>query len=101
MNDKLNEEVALEPIEPSTMPTAIFSDDPVQALKQAEKLVKAVSARCTGKKFVVPIGKGDKVKQYPKVEWWTTVGACLGLFPVVTSALEVPQVQGQDKGLSQ
>lgn len=86
MEDK--ETTALEVVEAEPMPTGIFASDPVQALGQAEALVRAVSKRCTGRQFIVPIGKGDKVKQYPKVEWWTTVGAVLGLFPVVTSEKE-------------
>jgi len=89
----MNEEIkdtALEVIKPSALPTGIFSSDPVKMIEQAELIVRAVSSKCTGKQFIAPIKnkKTGEIKQYPKVEWWTTVGACLGLFPVVTSVIK-------------
>lgn len=51
--------------------------DPAPAFKVAEQIVQLVAKRCQGPKFIAPISG----KNYPKVEWWTTVGASLGLFP--------------------
>jgi hypothetical protein len=41
--------------------------------------VSVVANRCTGPGYLVNI----KGKQYPKIEWWTSVSASLGLFPRV------------------
>ena len=68
------EELEIVPVEQSI---SIFSNDPVQALEKASELVTALAKRCTGPNFISVI----KGKQFPKVEWWTTVGASLGLFP--------------------
>ena len=58
---------------------ALFSHDPERAYKEAQRLVSVVANRCTGPGYVVNI----KGKQYPKIEWWTSVSASLGLFPRV------------------
>lgn len=52
--------------------------DPTPALETAAKVVQHMAAQCTGPKYVATI----KGRKYPKVEWWTTVGMALGLFPV-------------------
>jgi hypothetical protein len=62
--------------------TALFSQDPEQAFIEAQRIVSVVAQRCTGPGYLVNI----KGKQYPKIEWWTTVSASLGLFPQVVSA---------------
>jgi hypothetical protein len=59
--------------------TALFSQDPERAYKEAQRLVSVVANRCTGPGYLVNI----KGKQYPKIEWWTSVSASLGLFPRV------------------
>lgn len=66
--------------ETALVKSGVFPDDPLEAFSQAEKIVKKVASKCVGKNFISDI----KGKMYPKVEWWTTVGAVLGLFPVVT-----------------
>jgi hypothetical protein len=58
---------------------ALFSNDPERAYKEAQRLVSVVANRCTGPGYLVNI----KGKQYPKIEWWTSVSASLGLFPQV------------------
>jgi hypothetical protein len=58
---------------------ALFSHDPERAYKEAQRLVSVVANRCTGPGYVVNI----RGKQYPKIEWWTSVSASLGLFPRV------------------
>jgi hypothetical protein len=58
---------------------ALFSHDPEQAYKEAQRLVAVVANRCTGPGYLVNING----KQYPKIEWWTSVSASLGLFPRV------------------
>ena len=55
--------------------------DGVAALKQAETMVKYLAAKCDNAQFIAHISG----KKYPKVEWWTTVGAGFGLFPVEES----------------
>ena len=59
--------------------TALFSQDPERAYKEAQRLVSVVANRCTGPGYLVNI----KGKQYPKIEWWTSISASLGLFPRV------------------
>jgi len=56
---------------------ALFSHDPEQAFREAERIVSVVAKRCSGPGYLVNI----RGKQYPKIEWWTTVSASLGLFP--------------------
>ena len=58
---------------------ALFSHDPERAYKEAQRLVSVVANRCTGPGYLVNI----RGKQYPKIEWWTSVSASLGLFPRV------------------
>jgi hypothetical protein len=64
---------------PPDGPAQLFSSDPEQAYQQAQRLVKVAASRCTGPGFVVNI----RGKQYPKIEWWTSVSASLGVFPRV------------------
>ncbi len=59
--------------------TLLFSSDPEQAYQEAQRLVKVVASRCTGPGYLVNI----RGKQYPKIEWWTSVSASLGVFPQV------------------
>lgn len=59
--------------------TALFSQDPERAYKEAQRLVSVVANRCTGPGYLVNI----KGRNYPKIEWWTSVSASLGLFPRV------------------
>jgi hypothetical protein len=66
----------------STNGTALFSQDPERAFVEAQRIVSVVSQRCTGPGYLVNI----RGKQYPKIEWWTTVSASLGLFPQVVFA---------------
>jgi len=58
---------------------ALFSHDPEQAYREAQQLVNVVASRCSGPGYLVNI----RGKQYPKIEWWTSVSASLGLFPRV------------------
>lgn len=55
----------------------MMTADPVQNFRQMRALVSEVSAACTGKAFRANI----QGKDYPTVQWWTTVGASLGMFP--------------------
>ena len=57
----------------------MFSHDPAKAYNEAQQLVNIVANRCTGPGYLVNI----RGKQYPKIEWWTSVSASLGLFPRV------------------
>lgn len=52
-------------------------DQPTAALKKAESLVSYMAEKCTGPEYIADI----QGKQYPRCDWWTTVGAGLGLFP--------------------
>ena len=51
--------------------------DPIERLEGTSKIVKYMAEQCSGSKFIAPI----QGKQYPKVEWWTTVGYGLSLSP--------------------
>jgi len=51
--------------------------DGVAALRRAEAMIQYMSEKCKGPQFVSVI----QGRKYPRVEWWTTVGAGLGLFP--------------------
>ncbi len=65
---------------PTTKRGAIlFSRSPKKAMQEMKDLVQIIASQCTGTEFIAEI----KGKKYPKVEWWTTIGATLGLFPVV------------------
>ena len=59
--------------------SALFSRSPKKAMSEMRELVQIMASQCTGAAFISEI----RGKQYPKVEWWTTIGATLGLFPVV------------------
>ncbi len=59
--------------------SALFSRSPKKAMEEMKEIVQIMANQCTGPAFISEI----RGKQYPKVEWWTTVGATLGLFPVV------------------
>lgn len=59
-----------------------FPDDPGATMTRAQALVAAMSEQCDGPKFVAEI----QGRRYPKVEWWTSVGATLGIFPREVSA---------------
>jgi hypothetical protein len=61
---------------------ALFSRDPEQAFKEAQRLVNIVAGKCSGPGYMVNI----KGKLYPKIEWWTTISASLGMFPQVVFA---------------
>lgn len=58
---------------------ALFNPDPEKAYRQAQKLVAVVASRCTGPGYLSTING----KIYPKIEWWASVSASLGLFPRV------------------
>lgn len=51
--------------------------EPTAALEKAEKLVSYMAEKCSGEQYIAEI----QGKSYPRCEWWTTVGAALGLFP--------------------
>lgn len=51
--------------------------DGVTALKHAEGMVRYMADKCKGPQFISVISG----RKYPRVEWWCTVGAGLGLFP--------------------
>lgn len=57
----------------------LFSRSPGKALSEMQEIVQVMSNKCQGEAFISVINN----KKYPKVEWWTTVAATLGLFPIV------------------
>lgn len=63
----------------STEPIAVFTGTPQKAMAQMTDVVSHVAQQIDNDRFISNI----QGKKYPKVEWWTTVGASLGLFPVV------------------
>lgn len=81
--DMMNEDKELVVQEPQRFD--LSRTDGVAALKQAESMVKYLAAKCDGPKYISHISG----KKYPKVEWWTTVGAGLGLFPQEESCVRL------------
>lgn len=51
--------------------------DPTAGLQKAEELVQYMSSKCSGEEYIANIQGRD----FPRCEWWTSVGAGLGLFP--------------------
>ena len=51
---------------------------PVLSPNDAAPVVRELTAKCTGNRFVSNISG----RTYPRVEWWNAAGAALGLFPV-------------------
>jgi len=72
---------ALEEVRPE-MGITLFSRDPEEAFLEAQRIVNVVAKRCTGPGYLVDI----KGRTYPRIEWWSTVAASLGLFPRVLHA---------------
>jgi len=58
----------------------LFQGNPVAALVAAQSVISFMSEKCA---HLVLDMRGRK---YPLVEWWTTVGSGLGLFPVEVSS---------------
>lgn len=75
-----NVETAVMVAEPEAVPM-VFNHDPIKAIEEAQAIISAMSNKCQGDKFIANI----QGKKYPKVEWWTTVGAVKGLFPYLVS----------------
>ena len=55
--------------------------NPIEALQKAQTVVQWMAEKCKGPAYISMI----QGRQYPKVDWWTTVGMSLGLFPVEVS----------------
>jgi len=53
------------------------SSDPIEALSEASRVVKYMVQHCKGAEYIASI----QGRNYPKVEWWTTAGMGLSLFP--------------------
>jgi len=75
----ISENNRLVEVESSTKSAIIFSREPKKALAEMKELVQMMSSQFIGTDFISNING----KQYPKVEWWTSLGATIGLFPVV------------------
>ena len=54
----------------------LSSTNPVAALEKMQEAVQFMATKCTGPKYIQVISGN----QYPKVDWWTTVGMSLSLF---------------------
>ena len=67
-----------ESIQSNVAITPLFSREPSKAIVQMQEIVKTMALSCNTEQFIATI-KGNR---YPKVEWWTTIAATLGLFPV-------------------
>jgi len=60
------------------------SVDPIHCLTQLNDIADWMREHCHGPEYISIIGNDGK--PYPKVEWWTTVGMSLQLFPVEVSS---------------
>lgn len=65
--------------------------DPTAGLETARKLVSYMAKKCTGPEYIANI----QGKRYPKVDWWTTVGGGLGLFPREESCRKLDRAGGE------
>ncbi len=75
----IDPETEAELVAPEALTSADLTQvDPIAMLEQGQSIVKWMSAKCTGPEFIANI----QGRRYPKVEWWTTVGMALQLFPV-------------------
>ena len=79
--EPLNTEVALTTVEEQPFDMALAS--PITALERGQEVVRWMAEKCKGPSFIAQI----QGRMYPKVEWWTTVGMALGLFPVEVSSV--------------
>ena len=59
------------------LPAPVFQGGHTERLEIAQTLVQHMASQCTSEKYVAVVDG----KKFPKVEWWTTVGAALDLFP--------------------
>lgn len=83
-------ELTAEPVHQMAM--LIPTDyDPVGQLEQAQRVVQFMSDKCSGPNYISNISG----RNYPRVDWWTTVGMSLSLFPVEES---VEKVETGDNG---
>lgn len=64
--------------------------DPVENFRKMRELVSEVSKACTGPKFRANI----QGKDYPTVQWWTSVGAALGMFPYEVRSEKITDEKG-------
>jgi hypothetical protein len=62
-----------------TEAVTVFAGTPEKAMAEMTSIAKTVALQINNTNFITKI----QGKNYPKVEWWTTIGAALGLFPVV------------------
>ena len=60
------------------------SSDPIEALGEASRVVQYMVQHCKGAEYIASI----QGRNYPKVEWWTTAGMGLSLFPREEKILE-------------
>ena len=85
----------IEPVQPHSAlaPSDLFVGDPTVPIKAMEKVVTYMAKKCTGERFISPITG----KNYPKVEWWTTMGGIIGVFPQVESVEKIELEDGNFK----
>lgn len=75
-----DETTAIEQYEPREESLAEFdfaATDPLAALEKAREVVTFMADKCQGSQYISNI----QGRNYPKVDWWTTVGMGLALFP--------------------
>ena len=68
----------------------VLGTDIETRMAQADTVVAALAKRCQGSAFISPI----QGKQYPRVEWWTTMGAAIGVFPREVESKRLPRDDG-------
>lgn len=78
----VSESTELEPIREQHPSTLFRTDDPVEVVAQATRIADALHTVLKSKGMLQRIGDKDHVK----VEGWQTLGAMLGVVPVVTWA---------------
>jgi hypothetical protein len=75
---------------PAPSPQTLFrTDDPVRVLEEAQRVAEALKPVLVARKMTQQIGD----KEHVRVEGWQTLGAMLGVVPVVVWSRPIPDTQ--------
>lgn len=73
--------------------TGLFSSSPTEMVSQVQVISDTLSAIVDDKHLYTEIGRGNKKRKHVHAEGWTTLGAMLGVFPIVVWTRESPDYQ--------
>lgn len=91
MSHEVNEETGeIVKYDPMPETSVQVHENPVENFRAMRELVTEVAKACSGPKFRANI----QGKDYPTVQWWTTVGASLGMFPYEVRSEKIVDEKG-------